>query len=176
MVASGFALMAQDAGRGPVVADLVASRDLPVPAPAPAPADFHREAPGPVSAMLPGPGGTPSREAPAPGPGSIPGPPAPAFPVAPAPAPAPASREDRDCNDREPAGTDPGMAGMTAEQREPAPGEARDDDRDPAGWARDQSPVPGWRLIQREFPHLTESQARTAARDAKAPTQLRRIK
>lgn len=123
-----------------------------------------------------------SREVPAPPPADPPAPlphavPA-VLPLTPAPYPGPALREHREDPDREDGGIDTGIAGMSGDLREPAPGDGRDDNRDPAGWARSQAPVPGWRLIQREFPHLTESQARSAARDAKSPasrTPLRRV-
>lgn len=129
------------------VADLVASRDVPVPPPADSPAPLPDTAPAVLLST-------------------------------PAPHPAPASRDHREDLHREPTGTDTGTTGMSDDQREPAPGDTREDDRDPMGWARSQDPVPGWRLIQREFPHLTETQARTAARDAKAPashTHLRSV-
>lgn len=105
-------------------------------------------------------------------------------PAAPAPAPAPtpdtAAPAPREDDDREVGGNDPGTTGTPDDQREPAPADAGDDDRDPAEWARHEGHrtgvIPGWRLIQREFPHLTESRARTAARDAKTTAPLRRVK
>lgn len=133
----------------PTVADLVASRDVVVPPPA--------------GTAAPLPDATPAR---------LP----PATAVASLTAPAPTSRDHRDGPDREAAGIHTGRAGTAGDQREPATGVDRDGDRDPVAWARSQDPIPGWRLIQRGFPHMTESQARTAARDAKTPTPLRRVK
>lgn len=54
----------------------------------------------------------------------------------------------------------------------------RVDDRDPVEWAREQTPPAGRERIAREFPHLTETQSREAAREAKSPasrTPLRRV-
>ncbi len=110
-----------------VVADLVASRDLPLSAPAEPPA-----LPDPASRST-------DRED---------------------------GREDDPAATREPGGTDTGSSREADDQREPAPA----DDRDPAVWAHAQDPIPGWRLIQREFPHLSESRARTAASLAKSRT------
>lgn len=117
-----------------------------------------------------------SRTAPASAPAPLPVSAGAPLPQAPAPPPAPAHREHREGTGRDGTGTHTGTGGIDADLREPAPGQTRETDRDPVAWARSQDPVPGWRLIQRELPHLTESQARTAARDAKTPTPLRRVK
>lgn len=108
----------------------------------------------------------PPGDLPAPLPVDAPG----VLPLDPAPAPAPASREHREDTGRDGTGTDTGTAGTGGDQREPTPGGGREDDRDPAVWAHEQDPIPGWRLIQREFPHLSESRARTAASLAKSRT------
>lgn len=135
------------------VADLVESRDLPLPAPADPPAPPPEVSPAALPEVA-----------------------APVLPPAPASPPALAYRETADTADRDPAGTATGTTGTTGDQREHAPVPGRDDDRDAVDWARSQDPVPGWRLIQREHPGMTETQARKVASRAKAPAQLRSVK
>lgn len=135
------------------VADLVASRDLPVPDPVDVPAPL-----------------------PAAPPAALPASPVPVPLPAPVGPPAPDRRETADTADRDPAGTATGMTGTAVDQREQAPTPDRDDDREAVDWARSQDPIPGWRLIQREHPGMTETQARKVASRAKAPAQLRSVK